>query len=160
MTLLREWASGFCAAGVACALLSALCPKGAVRQAFGMLTALLMLCALLSPVDTLLQTLSDGFVVPLAEETASATLSETTLKQAMTVIENAVYADALERLDDAPVTLKRVRVLRDTRDESCIYIKSVRLVFDKTDRPVDDRWPRMLSMAWGVPTEVYYEDES
>ena len=158
MTVLREWASGFCAAGIACALLSALCPKGAVRRAFGVLTALLMLCALLSPVRMLTESFGKGTVSGLARQETPTDVSDTAMEQALTVIERAVYADAVERLGDASVTLKQVRVIRDMRDEACIYIQSVQLVFDKDDHPVDTSLVQRLSMAWGVPTEVYYED--
>ena len=158
MTVLREWASGFCAAGIACALLAALCPKGTVRRAFGVLTALLMLCALLSPVHLLIQSFTKGTVTELVEQEVPTDVSETVMEQAVTVIERVVYADALGQLGDTDVTLRRVRVIRDMREETRIYIQSVQLVFDKDDHPVDSLLVQRLSMAWGVPTEVLYED--
>jgi len=157
MTVLREWAGGFCAAGIACALLGALCPKGAMQQAFGVLTALLMLCSLLSPVQLLVSTLQNGVVAPTDELAVPQALSETAQKQALSIIEQALYKDALERLGEEKVTLKRLYAQRDNQEDGRIYIQKVRLVFDKADRPVDPQVIHRLSAAWGVPTEVYYE---
>ncbi len=156
MMVLREWAGSFLAAGMACALLATLSPGGGVRRAFGVLTALLMLCSLLSPIQTLVHTLADGFVVSPTETPVSQALSDTAASQAISVIEEALYRDATERLADTDMTLKRVRVRRDRTQEQRIYINKAELVFDKQDAPIDPMTVQKLSMAWGIPTEVYY----
>ncbi len=159
MTALTDWASGLCAAGVGTTLLFMLCPDGPLKKALRVLTAMLFFACLLSPLGMLREVLRDGMTMPSSPSAqVSQSLNEQVDEQVQSVLEQVLKADADERLASMNIPVKNVHIERDTAKENSIYIKRVRVVFDKNDHPVPIAAKQTLEKAWGVPVEVYYSD--
>lgn len=155
MTAIREWAVVLCTAGIACAFLRMLCPKGALRRTFGMLTALFFFCCLIAPLGTLGAQLGRVFGDVAAQEVPTA-LEEQTAEQVAAVLEQALVQDAAERLADYGVKVKKAEIVRDMTRLDSIYIERVRLTFAKADYPLDKTAVSTLERAWGMIVEVQY----
>ncbi len=152
MTAIQDWASSVCALGIGCAVLKMLCPAGAMRRVFGVLTAVIFVCCLLSPFTTMLESVKDLFAIP---RTASPSyeLSDAVNEQAVAVIEEALLVDARSRLQDT-ADVKSVTVIRDTMREDSIYIKRVLVTVDGEDHASSFKIRATLQSAWGVDVEV------
>lgn len=155
MTMLQEWAAALCAAGLACAFLRMLCPKGSLRRTFGILTALFFFCCLIAPLSSLGTLVGEWFTPPTSVQTPTV-LAQETEEQVVNVLEEALLADAQERLAAFAVQVKKVRIIRDTDRADSIYIERVSVTFDKADYPLDKGVANTLEQAWGVIVEVQY----
>ncbi len=154
MSVLQEWAAAMCGIGVGCAVLSMLCPAGRMRRVFGVLTAVLFLCCMLSPVKALVGLATELFSLP--EETeVSLELSDKVNEQAESVLTQTLLRDADERVGDI-ATVKKVTLCRDKTRTDRIYIERVRVTLDREDMAVASAVRKTLEQAWGVPVEVYY----
>ena len=154
MNVLRDWASAMCGIGIGCAILSSLCPAGRMRRTFGILTSVLYLCCMLSPVKTLVGLVTERF--SLSEEASvSSELSEEVDAQAEAVLTQTLLGDAVERVGET-ATVKKVTLCRDKTRTDRIYIERVRITLDREDMAVASAVRKTLEQAWGVPVEVYY----
>ena len=156
MTAIQDWAAGLCTAGIGCSLLHLLCPAGAMRRVFGVLTAVFFFCCLLSPLSSAVTLASDLFVFP-DEATVSRELSDTVNEQAQRVIEAALLRDATDRVGET-VQVREVAIIRDMSRSDGIYIERIRVTLSEQDRPVPSAVYATLEQAWGRMVEVYYAD--
>lgn len=155
MTVIREWAAVLCTAGVACAFLRMLCPKGALKRTFGVLTSLFFFCCLIAPVGSLGALVGED-LVSVPEQEVSSTLDDTIEEQIIVILETALVQDANERLTSYGVTVKKAMIIRDMSREDSIYIERVKLTFDKADHPLEGSAVTTLEQAWGTIVEVQY----
>ena len=154
MSGLRDWAAALCSAGIGSALLFMLCPAGATKRVFAVLTAVFFLCCFLMPLKSGIDLLSDWFA--LSEETTVPTeLSEEIDAQAEAVITETLYSDAVARVGET-VSVKKVQIVRDSTRTDSIYIERVHLVLAKDDQASALSVRKTLEQAWGLPVEVYY----
>ncbi len=154
MNGIRDWAVAMCGIGIGCAVLSMLCPTGQMRRVFGVLTAVLFLCGMLSPVKTLIGFTVELFSLP-EERQVSSELSEEVSEQAETLLTQTLFHDAVERIGET-ATVKKVTLCRDKTRTDRIYIERVRITLDRNDMAAASAVRTILQQAWGVPVEVYY----
>lgn len=156
MTAIQDWAAGLCTAGIGCSLLHSLCPAGAMRRVFGVLTAVFFFCCLLSPLTSVATLLSDVFAFS-DDMTVSQELSDTVDEQVLQVLEATLLQDAKDRVGET-VQVKAVTIIRDMSRADDIYIERIRVTLSEQDRPVPSTVYATLENAWGRTVEVYYAD--
>lgn len=154
MSGLQDWAATLCTLAIGCSLLSMLCPAGRMRRVCGILTAVLFLCCLLSPLGSMLTFVKELFVLPENTQ-VSVELTDEVNEQARRILTEALLSDARERLSET-ATVKKVAVYRDSSRTDSIYIERVRVTLDKQDRGAGAVVRAALEQAWGVAVEVYY----
>lgn len=154
MNVIRDWATAMCGIGIGCAVLSMLCPVGRMRRVFGVLTAVLFLCCVLSPAKAFVGLAAEW--LSLSEERqVSSELSEEVHEQAEAVLTQTLFDDAVERVGQT-ATIKKVTLCRDNARTDCIYIERVRVTLDREDMATASTVRKILEQAWGVSVEVYY----
>ena len=156
MTGVQHWAVGLCMAGIGCTVLRMLCPAGATRRVFGVLTAVFFFCCLLSPLQALMSVAGDWFDFSV-QTTVPTTLSETVNGQVEAVLEAALLRDAQVHFGQ-DTAVERVSVVRDMSRTDSIYIERVQVYLAEDTHPVSPKAIAALERAWGITVEVYYTD--
>lgn len=154
MSYIRDWAAGLCVAGIGCSLLHLLCPAGAMRRVFSVLTAVFFFCCLLSPLQAVTSFAGELFSLPTQTDVPQA-LSEEVDEQIQQLLDSTLLADACSRVGEQ-VTVKAVTAIRDKSCTDSIYIERVLVTLDKSDHPVPRAVYTTLEQAWGVTVEVQY----
>lgn len=152
----EQTAIGLCAAGIGCGLLQQLAPEGATKRVLSVLIAVFFFGCFLSPLSELF-TAAGGWIVQASEPAeVPDRLNEEVSEQIADVLETALCQDANERLASQQVTVRQVRIHRDTAHPESIYIERADVVFAKEDYPLPQTVVPLLEQAWGVVVEVYY----
>ena len=156
MTAVQDWAAGLCVAGIGCTVLRMLCPAGATRRVFGVLTSVFFFCCFLSPLGAVLS--MAGEVLNLSPQSqVPSMLSDTVNEQVEKVLESALLQEA-QTYFGQEISVERIAVIRDMSRSESIYIERVRVTLNEHAHPASPHTIAALERAWGLPVEVYYTD--